>query len=429
MNHLSSIVEGIKWIPSNNGWVISNETYLGVTTERLTRGMEWIPGKDGAGLVIKTAPVPAPLSTKELLLKISDLINQHIFFRDKQFPLLIATWVLGTYLYDEVFTYYGYLWINSPVKRCGKSLLEDILSLLCFSASPRLSNATESSIFRLANSGGTLIFDELETLRSQDKEKYGAIMGVLNNGFQAGGKVPRVERGKDGFQIIYFNAFCPKVLAGINHLVDTIADRSFKIPMVRKTSKEKVSRFNLRIQKTQFEKLRYEILEWAKAKRPHIQLLYNKIDTLDLKKIVDLGSFDDRFLDISEPLLTIAYFSDLESKENIMLPCLYNILLQMSGKRSQVEKDEAIGSFVGLADELLQAEDKVFLPSKILLDKVKGTDDLAWIENTRSLAGFLGKFELIPERHWLNNGTKQARGYLITKAWLEEVKSRYVPSL
>jgi len=193
--------------------------------------------------------------TINLILKLSELLNRHIFFKEKRLPLLIATWVLGTYVYD-LFTFFGYLWVNSPVKRCGKSLLQDILSHLCFQSTSRFSNASESAIFRLADNARTLILDELENLRSQDKKKYGVVMSILNNGFQAGGKVPRTERGEEGFKVVEYSVFCPKVLAGINRLTDTIEDRSFKVAMVRKTKAERVERFNLRKQGIALECIR-----------------------------------------------------------------------------------------------------------------------------------------------------------------------------
>jgi len=218
--------------------------------------------KEELQAAITGAPVidlypPIPL-TSELISRIRDLLTRHIFFKDQRFPLLIATWVLGSHVYD-LFTFYGYLWINSPVKRCGKSLLEDILSKVCWHATGRLTNVTEAVLFRLAHAGRTLILDEIENLKASDKDKYGAIMSVLNSGFQAGSTVPRNEKGEGGFKVVEFNTYSPKVLAGISSLTDTIEDRAFKIPMVRKTKAEKVERFNLRKQGKELEGLRREL--------------------------------------------------------------------------------------------------------------------------------------------------------------------------
>lgn len=361
---------------------------------------------------------PAIPLTRDLIFKIGDLLKRHVFFKDQRLPLLIATWVLGTYVY-ELFTFFGYLWANSPVKRCGKSLLEDILSRLCQKATPRLSNVSEASIFRLADLGHTLILDELENVRREDREKYQAVMTVLNAGFQAGGKVPRVERVKDaGFEVVYFNAFCPKVLAGINRLADTIEDRSFKVPMVRKTKAERVERFNLRRQGQDLEAIRKELTRWAEAKRKEIEALYDNIG-----EIPELAALDDRFKDISEPLIAIASYADAEAAngEEKILPEFNSLLLDMSGKREEGEKQEAIGAFIQVAREVLSGQEMVFIESAKLLEKVKEIEELSWLESTKGLSSFLGKFDLSPRP---KPGGK-VRGYKITREWVEEVKSRY----
>jgi hypothetical protein len=195
-------------------------------------------------------PIP---QTADLIFQIQGLLLRHVIFKDDRYALLIAVWVCATYLHD-VFTIFGYIWLNSPVKRCGKSLVEEILQHLCANATPRLFNASEAAIFRLADRSHTLILDEIENIRSQDKEKHQAIMTVLNSGFAAGAKVPRVEKREEGFEVIYLNAYCPKVLAGINRLADTIEDRCFKITMIRKSVSETVQRFNVRKQREELER-------------------------------------------------------------------------------------------------------------------------------------------------------------------------------
>ena len=355
--------------------------------------------------------------TANLIFKIAHLLSRHVFFKDRRIPLLISIWILGTYLY-ELFSYYGYLWINSPVRRCAKTLLEDVLSHLCYKASSRLSNATESVIFRLADEGGTLILDELENLRGQDREKYGMVMSVLNNGFQAGGKVPRTERGEGGVQVVYFNTFCPKTLAGINRLVDTIEDRAFKIPMVRKARNEKVERFSLRKQGRELEALRDEIALWAEARGKVIEALYDAMDEIE-----QLAGLDDRFKDISEPLAVIASYADAEAIDGQLriLPELTALLSVMAGKRDELERREAIVAFISIAEGFLGSQADMFVETENLLTAIKQIEDLCWIESAKALATFLRKFELSPKP----NPSGKFRGYKITREWLNDIKNRY----
>jgi len=362
---------------------------------------------------------PIPLAS-ELILRTRDLVTRHVFFKDKRVPLLIATWVLGTYVYD-VFTWFGYLWITSPVKRCGKSLLLDILRYLCWRSTPRLTNPTEAVIFRYAASRRTLILDEIEKLGKQDKDRYGAVMSVLNDGFHEGGTVARTERVEGKFEIVEYSTYCPKALAGINSLVDTIEDRCLKIPMVRRARTEKVERFNLREQRKDLEALQETFNLWADARRQAITGVY---DGIGKEGVQVLSAVDDRFKDISEPLVAITTYADAEAMngQQKIVPELISLLLAMAGKREESEKREAIGAFIPVAEEILGGQEKSFIESARLLERVKGIEELSWLESTKGLSSFLGKFDLHPKPKSGGN----VRGYSITREWVEEAKSRYL---
>jgi len=360
-------------------------------------------------------------SAKELVVTIRDIIRRHIFFKDQRVPTLIAVWIMGTYIYD-IFTYYGYLWINSPEKRCGKSLLEDLLSQFCHKPTARLSNVSEASIFRLADLGHTLILDEVESIRGADKAKYQAIMTVLNNGFQSNGKIPRVIKNKDSQQEVqYFNAFSPKVIAGINQIVDTIQDRAFKIRMVRKTNSEKCERLNLRKQEAHFEGLRERLTALQREEtREAVLAQFEEIEDLP-----ELASMDDRFKDIAEPLLAIASYLDEGDKgSDGLLPTVLSLLVDMAVERNQTERQEPIAAFVELAETLLGDKTEIFVSTEDLLVQLVSLEQLEWITNAKTLSTVLGRYGLSP-RH---DKTGQKRGYVITRSWLKEVKERYVSS-
>jgi hypothetical protein len=178
------------------------------------------------------------IGTADLIFRLEEMLLRHVVFKDKRYALLIAVWILGASIF-RVFAYFGYIWLNSPVKRCGKSLLLDILHELCLDVTPRLSNASVATIFRIAHGKKTMLLDEAENMNGEDKARYAEIMTLLNAGFQAGGVVPRCEKHDGEWLVTYFDAYCPKVLAGIKSVPDTIEDRSFKIPMIRKSKSEK----------------------------------------------------------------------------------------------------------------------------------------------------------------------------------------------
>ena len=98
-----------------------------------------------------------------------------------------------------------------------------------------------------------------------------------------------------------YDAFCPKILAGIARIVDTLEDRCFKVPMVRKAPGEHVERFNLRRQGASLADLRGRLELWAKAMRSDVQAVYDGVNDM-----AGLENLDDRFRDICEPLAAIA---------------------------------------------------------------------------------------------------------------------------
>jgi hypothetical protein len=363
---------------------------------------------------------PAIPRTADLIFQIQGVLLRHVVFKDDRYALLIAIWVCATYLYD-VFTNFGYLWLNSPVKRCGKSLLEEILQHLCANATPRLSNVSEAAIFRLADKSHTLILDEIENIRSEDKEKYQAIMTVLNAGFAAGAKVPRVEKREDGFEVVYLNAYCPKVLAGINRLADTIEDRSFRITMIRKSASETVLRFNVRKQREELEALSANLWVWSEAKRVDIEAVYDAID-----EVPELKSCDDRFQDISEPLVSVAVVADAEIMNGVrrVWPDLKDVLLVLGGHRVQSEEGSAIAKVVEVIDSLLYGREELFIATSELLSKIQAVEELAWIKSAKSLGSFLSKFGLFAGR----DSTRKRRGYLIRREWLDDIRNRYAPT-
>lgn len=142
----------------------------------------------------------------ELLADLRYFFTRFIVFRDKRLALLLAAWTLGTYAY-RVFQVFPYLALRSPDKRCGKSRVLDILSLLAFNASSRVVHPTEAQIFRgPSRNGGTLLLDEVEALGKADKDTYAGLLAVLNSGFKRGGIVSRLEKtGAGNFQEISFD--------------------------------------------------------------------------------------------------------------------------------------------------------------------------------------------------------------------------------
>jgi hypothetical protein len=372
--------------------------------------------------VIKRFRAGEDVDGQDLLNRIQTLFRDHVIFRDARIPSLLAVWVLGTYLF-KVFRFYGYLWINSPVKRCGKSLLLDILSFVCFNSTPRLVNPSEASVFREVDSNDTtLIIDEVESLSNGDKDQKSELISLINSGFQRGSKASRVETKSKEFVVVYFNAYGPKVLAGIKGLVDTVEDRSFKISMARKTKSEVVKRFNLRTLDSKIERIKQDCFIWSLRHVGDVTDVYE-----DMTDVPGTESFDDRLKDILEPLVSVGGVIDAEGDSNAapIVGTLIGLARDLGQSRDDQEAlSGSIPAVVNVMQRIIDGVDQQFVSADDLFSRFHEDEDLAFIESKKALALFLAKLDLhrTPPR-WIEG--KTVRGYLVTMKWVEDLERRY----
>jgi len=407
-----AIINGNKLVIESNGNVVqsSQEVNMKFTQSKLTRE------------AIKRFRSGEDINGKELHDRLSRLFSDHVVFPDKGISELLATWVIGTYMYKS-FPYYGYLLFISPVKRCAKSLVEDLLSHVCHNATTRSINPSEASVFRQVDGDDiTLIIDEVESLSPKEKDKKPEMFSLLNSGFQKGSTVTRIEsRGKEFFPVS-FNAYSPKVLAGIKGVSDTIEDRSFKIPMIRKTPGERVKRFNLRQQESEVQQLRDDLYIFGLRHGPDVIELYDSITG----KLSQMEGLDDRQKDILEPLACVNLVIDdlANDKSQATFKTLIGLSKDMGIKRVSHEKlDGSITAMLEIIEKELGNPNECFIPVSRLLEKVNLTDGLSF-RNANNLGRYMSKLDIYSDQKKI--GGDNIRGYSITRAWVEDQKKRYI---
>ena len=229
------------------------------------------PGEDvyswehGVGVI----PWPEPVEGKKLLDDLETEMKRYAVLGPWAAETL-ALWVVHTFAWQlrHVATYIG---LESPEKRCGKTTL---LTVLCeFVNRPVVaSNISSPAFFRvIEEKAPTLLIDEADTVLNRNQE----LKGILNSGYKkktayvirmtpklkgagAGGGVPALpsdgrngggapeasaeQADESGLQLGRFSSWCPKAIATIRHLPETLADRCIVIQMHRKTAKEKCER-------------------------------------------------------------------------------------------------------------------------------------------------------------------------------------------
>ncbi|HTV43123.1 MAG TPA: DUF3631 domain-containing protein [Candidatus Sulfotelmatobacter sp.] len=194
-------------------------------------------------------PHPEPVVIGDLLTDIEAVIKRHVVLSDHTATAL-AVWVLHTYVYDVRDTV-AYVAIESPEKRCGKTTL---LSVLAAMANKPLiaSNVTVGALFRAIDTcRPTLFIDEADTFLAGS----GTMRGIINSGNTwRTAYVLRLSKSKtkpnhnqnaesrapDAIDsgLKRYSCWCPKVIAMIGKVPDTIADRSIVVPMARKLTTE-----------------------------------------------------------------------------------------------------------------------------------------------------------------------------------------------
>jgi len=207
-------------------------------------------------------PWPDPVQGDELLFGLRSILRKHLIL-PKPAEIAIPLWVAHAYLYEEGWVS-PILAILSPEYQCGKSTLLNLLEALV--NRPFLaSNITPAALFRTVEAvRPTLLIDEVDTQISRK------LRNVLNSGHLRNGAVIRVD-GKNR-EPVRFNTFCPKALAKIGSLPDTLRDRSVVVTINRRSPGDReVEPVPIGVINNQLKPLRRKILRWAEDNREAVR--------------------------------------------------------------------------------------------------------------------------------------------------------------
>jgi hypothetical protein len=197
---------------------------------------------------IPDANIPADAEAPPLAEVLDDVVgffDRFMYFEKDEQCHALALWTIGSFVFGAS-DIVAYLHIKSPEKRAGKTLCLDILEMLTNDAIAA-ANISPAALYRLVEKRRpTLLLDEVDAIftkgRGADPSKE-ELRGLLNAGYRKGKKVFRSN--KKG-EIEEFSPFCPKALAGIGDLPDTVADRSIVIALQRKPRDVSKERFRQR---------------------------------------------------------------------------------------------------------------------------------------------------------------------------------------
>jgi hypothetical protein len=340
------------------------------------------------------------ISIPALYEKIYSYVKRFIYFPDEEYLSYVILWVMGTYVF-MIFRYYPYVWLNAE-KQSGKTLLMEVLSAVAFNGELIIS-PTESIIFRdISNNLIAMFVDEVEQLRKRDKDTYGALMGILNAGFNKAGVVKRSEStGQGGFVVKPYSVYSPKMFAGISEIDDVLQDRTFRIPLLRKKDNETTQRYKgtpeiLELQRS----IRDDLYVFALTHAKELAEYYHKEGPDGIK---GMSHLNNRELDIWEPVFLLANVIDSSSAGSMNLTCKMEALSEKSLEEkqsdsvSQNETYKILTVLKAMLDEvtpLSKGDDIRVFEAERVLEYFKKTDDFDWIEKTQALTRRLKKVKI-----------------------------------
>jgi 5S rRNA maturation endonuclease (ribonuclease M5) len=389
-----------------------------------------IPGsRDLAEAIEKNTPLAAlqglfsespewmPTAGADLLDEVYFFLRSFVWMTEAQ-ARVIAIWAAHTHAFAAA-EHTPYLAIISPEKECGKSRLLTCLSIIC--ANPfKTDHATAAAlVMTVHGERPTLLLDEVDAaFKSTKEDDYSeALRGLLNSGFENDGQWAKCVGQGSNQEVRHFKTFCPKALAGIGKIPDTVMSRSIPIHMQR-APRGAVKRARKREIKAAGLPLAGKLAEWtgsvlevAKNAQPEIP-----------------EQLSDRQADMADPLIALADLAGGKWPEE-----LRRALVELCGQAQQEDNSPGLRLLADIRDAFGENQTDRFTSGELckVLAEIETSPWAEWnygkpITPMR-LAILLKRFFISPkvakicdkaQRCYLENQFKDAFGQ-----YLDDVKS------
>jgi hypothetical protein len=243
------------------------DDYLGAghTTEEL-----WGRVSDELRPLPGTAGVPkddySDLSDEPLCDLLNDVvvfIERFVVFPSSTYSDVLALWIAHCHVY-EAFSTSPRLLVVAPTILCGKTRVLEIIEALASDAELNIS-VSASYVFRSIEAGARIVVlqDQYEDVWRDESPNGRDLKAIYDAGYRKGSTVGRVEQVGNAFAVRRFLTFCPVALAGIGWLPESLASRSIRFGMERRSATQPVDSWDRDVLSDEMTALRRRLGAWA----------------------------------------------------------------------------------------------------------------------------------------------------------------------
>jgi hypothetical protein len=321
--------------------------------------------------------VPPQVNGAQVLDEVHSALTKYVAFPSLEAADAVTLFIAATHG-QSVWEHATRLVIKSPLKRCGKTRLQECGAELCHRPL-RTTNISSAALVRSINEDDppTLVLDEGDVIfskrRGERSEGAEDLRGVLNAGHSRGW--PYVRWDAAARRSEECPTFAMAIVSGIGDFPDTIEDRAIIVKMRRRAPGEQVAQFRRKRAIPPLQELRERLHAWISG---HLETLGNAEPDLPV---------EDRAADCWEPLAAVADLAGGDWPARVHRACI--------ALSADVDPDDATAGERLLADLRDVFGDSDRLATATILDALHAIEEAPWADwyghefNARDLARLL----------------------------------------
>ena len=372
--------------------------------------------------------------------KIQSLFSKYLDYPNPLYHDFISLWCIGTYFFMG-FESYPYVYL-SGTKRTGKTRTIEIASPICFN-SIMSASMTDAAMYRSTeNDRCTIFHDEAAKYSRKNKADLSERLEIFNSGYKRSGSVRRCV-GDDNIPTD-FSTYSPKLLASIEGLEQTSADRTITLHLLR--AKGEVPKFSHRRLEKTFQEIRNGLYILALQYHRELAEIYSSLEMVKGLKdredelwspIFALSEFIDGYRLIKDPSIDEA---DLLTSRMIRLAFTCRDRKQQDEIEENPEQ-RILAAILEYLEEHNPITDQAGNPTEFYLSDqvlafINDRDTLGWV-NKHYLGKVLSRLQIIKDKkkdkpylrvdadYRLDRTAKQVLCYRLPRERVNDVAERY----